>query len=335
MRAVRGLLVNCESAPKWDASESLYLDRFARAGDDWTVCSVAAGQALPPAADYDAVILTGSHDSCYAELEWVDLLVAWLQGALSLPDESAPRMFGVCFGHQVLGRAAGAQVGRTESGRFFLRNEIIHPTASFLELPWAAGLWEVDGDGTHHLVASGFEPSVSPLTSEFAEAPHSDIRNRPRIIRDKAAASAASDAQSPGSSSSTTIAPLRLLKSHGDAVRSLPPNSLLLASSSSTAYEVLLVGPTPPEAPAAADSSASTSGSKLPWERFRALTVQAHPEFTPREMEAKILPALRERMGAEEEAAFHATKTEACHDWTVLEIAQRFLRRCDEPVAAQ
>jgi GMP synthase (glutamine-hydrolysing) len=86
--------------------------------DKWTVDALGApGQAisivdaehgapLPPVLDCAGVIVTGSHAMVTDDLPWIRALAAWV--ALLL-DADVP-FFGICFGHQLLARAAGGEV---------------------------------------------------------------------------------------------------------------------------------------------------------------------------------------------------------------------------------
>ncbi|KXH43066.1 glutamine amidotransferase class-I [Colletotrichum simmondsii] len=69
--------------------------------------------AYPKPEDVDAVLITGSRHSAYAEDEWIVRLTAF---ARRLLDEGRVRVIGVCFGHQIVARALGAQVARSPGG---------------------------------------------------------------------------------------------------------------------------------------------------------------------------------------------------------------------------
>jgi len=56
---------------------------------------------------YDAIVLTGSAASAYENIEWINKLVDFV----ALVAENKPRikLIGICFGHQIIGRALGGE----------------------------------------------------------------------------------------------------------------------------------------------------------------------------------------------------------------------------------
>jgi GMP synthase (glutamine-hydrolysing) len=63
-------------------------------------------QEFPAGYQYDAVIVSGSGASVYGDEPWIQPLLHWVGGAI---DRGLP-MLGVCFGHQLLAHALGAEV---------------------------------------------------------------------------------------------------------------------------------------------------------------------------------------------------------------------------------
>lgn len=66
--------------------------------------------AYPPLDTVDAILITGSHHSAYENDPWITTLVEYTRQALESPRPI--RVVGVCFGHQIVGRALGVPVER-------------------------------------------------------------------------------------------------------------------------------------------------------------------------------------------------------------------------------
>ena len=69
--------------------------------------------AYPDPETIDAVLITGSRHSAYAEDDWIVRLTAFTRRLL---DENRVRVIGVCFGHQIVARALGAKVATSPYG---------------------------------------------------------------------------------------------------------------------------------------------------------------------------------------------------------------------------
>jgi len=89
---------------------------------------------LPPPGRYDGLLLTGSFDSVTAWAPWMEATALWALGAA----RSRP-VLGVCFGHQLLGRALGGRVERNRRGPE-AGTALVHLTDEALADPLFEGL---------------------------------------------------------------------------------------------------------------------------------------------------------------------------------------------------
>ncbi|KAL1836506.1 hypothetical protein VTJ49DRAFT_5064 [Mycothermus thermophilus] len=70
--------------------------------------------AYPSLDDVDAILITGSKHTAFADDEWVVRLVDFVRSALEHPRRI--KIVGICFGHQIVARALGTEVGRSDAG---------------------------------------------------------------------------------------------------------------------------------------------------------------------------------------------------------------------------
>lgn len=68
----------------------------------------------PDLDEVDAVLVSGSKHSAYLDDEWIVKLVAFTRKALAT--NGRVKVVGICFGHQIVGRALGVKVDRNEKG---------------------------------------------------------------------------------------------------------------------------------------------------------------------------------------------------------------------------
>ncbi|OBZ78439.1 Serine/threonine-protein kinase gad8 [Grifola frondosa] len=61
----------------------------------------------PNVDDYDGIILTGSAASAYENLEWINRLVSYVTSIVK--EKPNIKLIGICFGHQIIGRAMGGE----------------------------------------------------------------------------------------------------------------------------------------------------------------------------------------------------------------------------------
>ncbi|MCJ1404176.1 hypothetical protein MMC11_007401 [Xylographa trunciseda] len=91
-------------------SKSIGLDRHELDISTWEVVDK---QEYPSLEDVDAVLITGSRHNSFDDVPWINRLVEFTQQVLA---QDRVRIIGVCFGHQIVGRAMGVKVGRSDRG---------------------------------------------------------------------------------------------------------------------------------------------------------------------------------------------------------------------------
>lgn len=67
----------------------------------------------PDPSTIDAILITGSKYSAYADDDWIIRLTEYTR---ALIEEGRVRIIGVCFGHQIVARALGGRVAASLAG---------------------------------------------------------------------------------------------------------------------------------------------------------------------------------------------------------------------------
>ncbi|KAG2420139.1 hypothetical protein HFD88_004939 [Aspergillus terreus] len=74
---------------------------------------VVSKQEYPNLEDVDVLLLTGSKHNSFDNHPWITKLVEYTKKAI---DDNRVKILGICFGHQIIGRALGVKVGRSDVG---------------------------------------------------------------------------------------------------------------------------------------------------------------------------------------------------------------------------
>lgn len=115
-------MLDCEDAPRWAGHDRNWIDLLRRSGEDWHSYRVWAGELPDGPAAYDGYVLTGSHHSvCDPAQTWLGPLFEFVRAAAG----AEARVFGACFGLQVIATALGGRVELNPGGRFAFGSEQI------------------------------------------------------------------------------------------------------------------------------------------------------------------------------------------------------------------
>ncbi len=74
---------------------------------------VVSSHTYPSLESIDGILITGSKHNSFDNDEWILKLVDFVKEVL---EQTRVRIVGVCFGHQIVGRAMGVKVDRSDKG---------------------------------------------------------------------------------------------------------------------------------------------------------------------------------------------------------------------------
>lgn len=119
-------IIGCEDAEKWGGPEGCrsMIPMFRDHADEKVEYFMATEGNLPDPerlVEYKGFILSGSHYSVNDTHTWVAELEKFIQDVYRFQENNkqhSPKLVGICFGHQMMAKAAGVKVGKNELGKF-------------------------------------------------------------------------------------------------------------------------------------------------------------------------------------------------------------------------
>ena len=202
-----GILKTDAVRPEWVPAFGEYPDMFERLvrGADssarFTTWDVEAG-IHPSEGEIDSVdgfIITGSKSSVYDDKSWI----RDLEGLIQTLHAKRKKMVGICFGHQIIAKALGGLVSKSEKGwgvgiNVYDLTDLPFEPADEAAMNKADAKRTADSAQTHIL-----EPqTLEPLTLEHKNLEHKTLEHKT----------------------------LKLVASHQDQVEALPPGARTIAT---------------------------------------------------------------------------------------------------------
>ncbi len=268
-------ILHCYDTPKWwPLGSSLWQESLQDASDPlerWSTYDVVQGQLPDLSGNIDGVVITGSARGAYEDIPWIHKLSEWIRAAAAAAESgSRMRVVGGCFGAQLLAHSLGGLV--EPQGFSLLCAESIQLTPAY-----AAAQWGGMAEG-----ATGAGAGAGAVGDEG-----------------RGAGAGAGAGATPSASRADSV---RLIESHGDCVRALPPGGVLLGTSGSCVNEFFSVG-------------------------SFALGIQSHPEFdVDRVVDPILWPQAAETMTDEEKKKARDSFAEPRDESRVLDAIRRFLK---------
>ncbi|KAF5191259.1 Gamma-glutamyl peptidase [Thalictrum thalictroides] len=140
---------------KYGGYYGVFVNLLSEEGESWDVYRVANGEF--PEEDelefYDGFVITGSSNDAHGN----DIWILKLLNLLKKLDSMKKKILGVCFGHQILGRALGGKTGRSLTGwDIGIRSINLSTSKSFksLQLPSKLSVIEFHQDEVKELPPS-------------------------------------------------------------------------------------------------------------------------------------------------------------------------------------
>lgn len=126
--APRFCVIDTDCSPAWKpiTFSDMFRGCLEKPGDVWTTCHIAIGEPIPEDifTAYQGVVLTGSRFNCRdrEKLPWFEPLSNFIREAA---ERGSPRVYGGCFGCQLIAHALGGEVDHNPNQRFILKAEDI------------------------------------------------------------------------------------------------------------------------------------------------------------------------------------------------------------------
>lgn len=120
-------ILNCDDAKTWSPVNfgDMFQSFACQDEDECVMWNIAASKELPPSIEAcEAIVLTGSRFNCrdMGDVPWFQSLCTFIQKAAEV---GSPRVYGGCFGCQLIGHALGGAVDHNPAGNFVLKAETI------------------------------------------------------------------------------------------------------------------------------------------------------------------------------------------------------------------
>ena len=207
-----GILKTDAVRPEWVPAFGEYPDMFERLvrGADssarFTTWDVEAG-IHPSEGEIDSVdgfIITGSKSSVYDDKSWI----RDLEGLIQTLHAKRKKMVGICFGHQIIAKALGGLVSKSEKG-WGVGINVYDLTDLPFEPADEAGMNKADAKRT---ADSAQTHILEPQTLEHKTLEHKPLEHKtlePKTLEHKT---------------------LKLVASHQDQVEALPPGARTIAT---------------------------------------------------------------------------------------------------------
>ena len=155
-----------DDATFWGGMQGLWkyiLSRFGKCSDGVELIPIDAitGDLLNEEVDlYDGFIITGSNYSVNDQHPWIKHVIIFIQWIASMDKH---KMFGICFGHQLIAKSFGCIVGRNISGKDVFKTQELQLSETLLEKDYYQ---RVFGNRTNFKIMEAHGESIISLSGK-------------------------------------------------------------------------------------------------------------------------------------------------------------------------
>jgi len=110
------VILDCEDSETWDPERYYTMHKpimgKEHAEEAWSLLHIARGDKVPALSDppqYDGIVITGSRHNVRDELPWMGPLCALIQDVSRNEKNANVRLYGGCFGAQIIAHALGGK----------------------------------------------------------------------------------------------------------------------------------------------------------------------------------------------------------------------------------
>ena len=166
-------VILCDDSPLWKGTLlwNQWSQRF-KAHQDIQLSPIdGVHGSLPKEEDlklYDGFVLTGSLYSVNDDIDWIKNLMDFVQW---IATRDTHKVFGVCFGHQLVAKSFGCEVGKNKIGKVVNKTERVYTSDALLKTEYYANVF---GKRRSFQIMESHGESVHSLSEDFQVLAHSD-----------------------------------------------------------------------------------------------------------------------------------------------------------------
>ena len=162
-----GIIVT-DDAEKWDGDVGLgkyIMKRFNESNENEVSYEIfyAVRRQLPKKKDYfKGFVISGSHYSVNDDVPWINDLKQFVINLTNIPTAERPKLFGICFGHQIIAVALGGKVENRSENKFIFGAENVELEAQLSEEKYFKRIFGEDQSSFKIMQCHGEEVTILP-----------------------------------------------------------------------------------------------------------------------------------------------------------------------------